>query len=226
MQVLSFQRVRQSFSVLPKIISQNLAVLVSLYVVNVFFNQLMIYLQEQRMSRKEDLYIPLMIGVALVGFLCQSAIKAIWILIVCRFFEKKSSLGDFLKKHAEQSLIESLRSFFKAVLWGFLLIIPGLVKMIRYQFVVFVVALEDRYEKGHVDALKASERLSKNHFLSLTFLLLIFAVIALMTSADELFTDAPLQVLIFETINFALLTVESAYLYLLYRDLRKTQEIA
>lgn len=220
MQVLSFERLKFSLKYFPKILTEFFAILLVLQGINFFFNQIMVYLQEARMSSKEDFFVPMIIVLAFVGFLVQSAVKVVWTLVICRFFIGKDDLSSYIRNACEQGVIESLRAFLKSVIYGFLLIIPGIVKMIRYQFVVLVVATDKDYQNGNVDALKESERLAKGKTWPLFFLLVLFSILSFSATSDKLIYNAPLSVLTAEIAAFCINVFEALYLYLLFTDLK------
>lgn len=225
MNVLSLQRIKYSFQYLPKILKQSFFIFIVLQTVIFFFNQVMIYLQEARMNSREDFYVPLIIFLAFIGFLVQTAIKVIWVFVICQFFNGKENLSTYLRRRTEQGLIESLRAFLKSVLYGFLMIIPGVIKMIRYQFVLFIVATSEKYQEGEVDALKTSEKLSLGKTFPLLFLVIVFSVLGLFTTSNELLINKPISVLSMEVVTLCLTTLESLYLYLLFNDLKMAKGI-
>ena len=225
MKVLSLERLKFSLKYFPKILTQFFVILLALQLINFFFNQTMVYLQEARMAYKEDFFVPLIILLALVGFLVQSAVKVVWTLVVCRFFIGKEDVGSYIRNYCEQGLIESLRAFMKSVLFGFLFVIPGIIKMIRYQFVVLVVATDDSYQKRQVDALKESEQMAKGKTWPLLFLLVLFSILSLLATSDKLITDSPLTVLGAEAGAFCINVFEALYMYLLFNDLRSAKKV-
>lgn len=223
MKVLSFERLKFSLKYFPKILTKFFVILVVLQGINFFFNQIMVYLQEARMSSKEDFFVPMIIILAFVGFLVQSAVKVVWTLVICRFFIGKEDLASYIRNSCEQGLIESLRAFLKSIIFGFLLIIPGIIKMIRYQFVVLVVATDKDYQQGRVDALKESERLAFGKTWPLFFLLVLFSILSLSATSDQLIYNAPLSVISTETAAFCINVFEALYMYLLFVDLKSAK---
>lgn len=97
------------------------------------------------------------------------------------------SVLHFFKTYFEQGMIEQMRSWGKAMLWSFLLIIPGIVKFVQYLFVPFVVVFDPSYQKGEVDALKRSQQLARGSFIRLFLLFLVFTLVVpgTMTAFDE-----------------------------------------
>ena len=60
-------------------------------------------------------------------------------------------------------LYESLRALFIIVGYSFLLIIPGVVKAVRYFLVTYIVFFNQNYHAGKLDALKHSHHLSQGY---------------------------------------------------------------
>ena len=222
--VFSWARCKKSLQSIPELLSHFALPLIGMHLINMGFNQAMIILQEIRMEAKSDSFIPQMFAVAIIGFLIQSLFKVLAVLLISYHFYQKTPLLLFIKKHTELGLIESLRAFAKAVLWGFLFIIPGIVKMIRYQFVMYIVASSKKYEAGDVDALEASEKLTDGRFWSLTSLILLLAIAAFALSTSQSILQAPMEVLLLETVGFFFLCWQGIYLLFLFQDLLQKQE--
>lgn len=217
--VFSWLRLKKSFLYIPQFVQRFALVLIAMHGLNLLFNQTMISLQEMRMAEKSDNFIPAMFAIAFVGFVVQSLTKVLWILLICYHFHHQGSPLQFIKKHTELGLIESLRAFFKALLWGFILVIPGLIKMIRYQFVLFVVASSKKYEHGDMDALKGSENLTRGHFWGLTTLVLLMALGSFLLSSTRSFFDAPVEVFVTEFFGFFFISLQGLYMLFLFQDL-------
>jgi hypothetical protein len=218
--VFSLARFKKCFLKMPALTQRFAWAFIFMHLINFGFNQTMISLQEMRMQEKSDNFIPLMFAVAFVGFLIQSLFKVVWTLLICyHFHHNQTPLIPFLKKYTELGLIESLRAFFRAVLWGVPLVIPGFIKMIRYQFVLYVVASSKKYEQGNIDALEASENITRGSFWSLTFLVLFFAAMAFSLNATESFFQAPVEVFITEFLGFFFISFQGMYLLFLFQDL-------
>ncbi len=83
------------------------------------------------------------------------------------------STGILLQTQLKPLTIESLRAFCWILIFLLALVIPGIIKYIRYTFVPYVVLFDKRYQQGEVDALERSSELSRGVGLKL------FAVIAL-----------------------------------------------
>ncbi len=70
-------------------------------------------------------------------------------------------------------ILENLKAILYSLPWFFLLIVPGLVRLIRYSLVSAVVMLEPGYQRDEVDALKTSLLYSKGVFWQLTWLFIL-----------------------------------------------------
>jgi len=82
--------------------------------------------------------------------------------------------GSFLSDKLELTILETMRAYGVAILWGFLFIIPGIIKMSYYYLTTFVVLFLPEYAEGKVDALKKSEEISKHHWMTLNLLVTLF----------------------------------------------------
>lgn len=217
--IFSFQRTRQAVLKIPAFVLQYSWLLIGMHLASVFFNQWMMILQEKRMQEKSDDLIFLMFAIAFVGFIFQSFTRVVWTFLACDHFSKNKSTSQFVKGHLELGLIESLRAFFRSILWGIPLIFPGFTKMIRYQFVLFVVGCDRSYQQGKVDALDASSQLTQGHMWGLSFLLIFFGVLSFILTPNLSFMKDPVGVFIFEFLSFFLTCMQILYFYLLYEDL-------
>lgn len=223
--IISLNRIKKTVSALPEIFKKYAPLLIALHLVNFAFNQSMIYFQELRMSSREDSYIPYMLAIAFIGFFVQSAIKVVWTFAVCHNFSgNDQSLSTFIRTHLEKGIIEFLRGFLKSIKWGFLFLIPGLIKAIRYQFVTFVICTNKDYTLGQVDALKTSEAITRKHLMGLIFLFLFFVILSASTTSSRLITNSPLSVGATELFSFIIFTFELTYLYFVFRDLQTEKQ--
>ncbi len=218
--VLSLARFAKSLKEFPAIFKQYALIFVITHLINIFFTQSMIYLQELRMTSKDDVYIPLMMILALVGFVVQIIIRTAWTFMVCHFYSQKQSLQEFLRQHLELGLIETLRAFFKSVLWGFLLILPGFHRYFQYQFVLYTVGLDPRYQKGEIDALEESKKISRGRMIALSVLLIVFGLTGLLTASGYSVFDRPLYVLLIEAFSFFVMILQTIYFLHLFNDIQ------
>lgn len=126
------------------------------------------------------------------------------------------NLFEFLRQRLSYLFREQLRAAGKMLLWGFLLILPGLLKFFEYALVPFVVCLDPRYQRGELDALAAARGVFYRRWPTVLGILLGFACLSLMmTGLDTFrsFTDHPIiaaglvgvDVLIFILLQWALL---------------------
>ena len=118
---------------------------------------------------------------------------------------------SFFKSHINQLLIEETRALGSTLLWGILLIIPGLIKLIQYVFVPFIVTQDSDYKSGSIDALKKSKIMVNKHIFKISFLLLVFnAIIPLLLSAFseyKLIITHPISSILFIFIEMILSTL-------------------
>lgn len=103
-----------------------------------------------------------------------ATLLCLWAVLQIHESERKQTWGDFAGQFAEQSLIETIRSWGAVLAYSLLLIIPGLIKLILYSFVPFVIVLDRRYDLGEVDALKRSSQLVRNQWLKVISVLIVF----------------------------------------------------
>lgn len=94
---------------------------------------------------------------------------------------------EFAKAHLGYLTKEHLRGFGKVFLWGLLLILPGFWKFLQILFIPFVVALDPRYQRGELDALKESRQVFLQKWGRTLGLFVLFGLVLpmIMTSFDE-----------------------------------------
>ncbi len=99
-----------------------------------------------------DVFVSLLEFVVLIMLIPQRALE----------IDKNQEPGSFWQfnlLHFKALTIEGIRAFSVCLLWLMLLIIPGVVKYVRYFFVPYIVVANPEYQAGRVDALKESDRL-------------------------------------------------------------------
>ena len=98
--------------------------------------------------------------------------------------------GIFLRNHLELSILETVRAWGISILWGFLFIIPGIIKMSFYYLTTFVVLFSPEYARGEVDALKKSAEISKRHWgiLNLSVTVFYFVIPILVSTIFDEYT--------------------------------------
>ena len=111
----------------------------------------------------------------------------------------------FTKEVSWPWLVEGLKSFVIIIGALFLLIIPGIIKVIHYIFLSFVVFFNKDYKEGKINALKHSKKLSKGLGWWLFFLICIvpyfitkiphLVVKSIFSQTDSLFIIYPLLIL-------------------------------
>ncbi len=88
-----------------------------------------------------------------------------------------AGVWEMISTHMKPLTIETLRAFCWCLIFSLLLIVPGVVRYIRYVFVPYVVLFDREYQLGEVDALDRSMKLSQREGWMIFFLLAIpFAV--------------------------------------------------
>lgn len=135
------------------------------------------------------------------GFsLLNSILFPTLLAIICLYALKNNSLrqfSSFLADHFEFSILETMRAWGTSILWGFLFIIPGLIKMSYYYLTTFVVLFLPEYAEGRIDALKKSQEISKPHWGALNGLVTLFyfvipLIISTLLNEYTLFEKHPL----------------------------------
>ncbi len=91
--------------------------------------------------------------------------------------EPAKSFGDFAAVHVKPLAAESLRALAVTILWTLALILPGVVKYLRFFLVPYVVVADPAYQSGEVDALEESNRLVKGVTLQLFVLVGVLAAL-------------------------------------------------
>lgn len=99
--------------------------------------------------------------------------------------EDTSTLG-FIYAHGMDLMREQLRAFGSIMMWSFLLILPGILRLFELCFLPWVVCFDPEYKLGRRDALKESRRIFYQVWPKLLGLLLLFWIIIplFMTSLD------------------------------------------
>ncbi len=90
---------------------------------------------------------------------------------------KETKIIDFIKAKISSVFREILKSWGLSMLWSFFLIIPGLLKFLRYSFVPLIVCFDDSYEEGKVDAIEKSSKISKGMMIPMGLLFFSFTIL-------------------------------------------------
>lgn len=144
------------------------------------------------------------------------------------FSDARSEFADKF----ELSLIETLRAWGKTFLWSFAFIIPGLIKYTYYLLTPFVVFFSKKYGRGEVDALEMSEKISKDFYWRLNFILFIFyftiplTMTSLFDSSKKIAATPVLACLIIALETFWLLLMHYYLLKYFLFHLKKHDEIS
>lgn len=142
-------------------------------------------------------------GLSLISSL---VFPTLFTLSSCFFITEKikgltySQLPGFYKQHFEMTLLENIRAWAHLFLWFFALILPMVYKFVSYSMTPFLVIYSPAYARGEINALKTSEKITKEFFVKLFFLLISFYIIlplvGLLTFDQyKLFRHYPLQAL-------------------------------
>jgi hypothetical protein len=136
------------------------------------------------------------------------------------------SLPVFLKKHFRFSLIEEMRSWGQAMMWSFLLLIPGLIRFLQFLLVPFIVCLDPAYQRGERDALVRARELVRGR--TLLWMLLLFPIFSIivpvfLTAFDEwkLIWKTPLSALLICLIE---MLVNFCFIWILWKIYRGRTE--
>jgi len=123
---------------------------------------------------------------------------------------------------SEQLFIETLRSWGKTTWWFLVFILPGLYKFIAYAYVPIIVYLDPNYDKGSVDALKASEAQFRKRWWATSVVFIVFYLVFPIMLSSVLdsykdFNQTPMLALIVSIVNgglslFAFLLLAEIYI--------------
>lgn len=80
------------------------------------------------------------------------------------------AIGKHYKRYLRDLVIESLRALGRIAV-GFLLIIPGFIRMIQYYLVPYIVLFDPQYHEGKIDALEEAKTLLKGRLFKFALLL-------------------------------------------------------
>lgn len=165
---------------------------------------------------------------ATLGDICVSLIEFVVLIMLIpqRVIEldhhrPAGSFWEFTFKHTKDVSVESIRSLAVSLLWFFLLIVPGVVKYVRYFFVPYVVVADPDYQKGQIDALEESERLVKGISWPLFIVIVILTVVEFQQQSlreKHLFISAPFWSMIENVGFFAVNYYTNVWLFVLYQQ--------
>lgn len=80
---------------------------------------------------------------------------------------KEEPFKKFAKRTFLPTVLEGFRVMWRVLLGFVLLVIPGVVLSVLYYFVIYIVFFDPSYQKGEVDALEKSKKLTKPIFFTL-----------------------------------------------------------
>lgn len=147
---------------------------IGIFIFGAWLDQSVVKLMEQEMMSPEGagprlwMWAGASLGVNLVYPLASLA-------IALSAFDSDST-PRLIIRNIDFAFRESLRAFGKSILWGFLLIIPGIYKAMKLSLTTFVVCLDPAYRKGEKDALQESELLTQGNLLKVFGLFCLFGV--------------------------------------------------
>lgn len=156
-------------------------------------------------------------GLSLISSL---VFPVLFTLLSCFFMTEKirgfffSQLPEFLKKHFEMTLLESIRAWAFMFLWFFVLFFPMVYKFVSYTMTPFLVVYSPAYARGEINALKTSEVIAKEFFIKLFLLLVCFyvvlpAVSTLVFDQYKVIRNYPLQALALAGVDaFVIFTIQ------------------
>lgn len=148
---------------------------IGIFVFGAWLDQSVVKLMEQEMMNPEGagprlwMWAGASLGINLVYPLAS-------LVVALSVFDEAANPRNIIR-NIDFAFRESLRSFGKSLLWGFLLILPGLYKAMRYSLTSFVVCLDPAYHKGERDALKASEEMTGGVWPKILGLFVLFGVL-------------------------------------------------
>lgn len=131
-------------------------------------------------------------------------------------------------QNLNQMLIEEVRSLSK-IIWGFVFFIfPGFNSIINYMWSPFVVLFEEKYQKGELDALAFSKKLSYKHFWFLSLALTITSLIDLVSgllieSGDSHLSSNPVGVCLSAGVSLFLNIIFKFYYIYVYEELAQKE---
>ena len=116
------------------------------------------------------------------------------------------SWWQFIDRFFNQSCIEVVRAWGQTLSWSLLFLIPGFFKYLQFILVPFVVATDNKYQTGEVDALQKSKELFKKHWLGLLMAVFFFQGIWSYISTDlfdayRLIIHTPVQAILISALE-------------------------
>lgn len=142
--------------------------------------------------------------------LCLFTLGFSCLFVLPYFFQKMLNKEDefiYIPSTFHKFLFENFRPWIKEMskvlavsyLWGLLLIVPGLVKLIKCSFVNYIVLFNKSYRIQEVSALKHSSKLTKGF--TLWFLLLVATYMGLSYPVGYLTQDIQTEVFSWKTVG-------------------------
>lgn len=166
---------------------------------------------------------------AQLGEFFSSLILGFALLMIGGYFlvslKQKISWGEFFRRYTAPLTAESLRALTQILLWSLLFILPGMVMYCRLNFLPFVIFCDPEYD-ARPDAVARCKELTKNCWLRLTFIVLLFSIF------DAVFELAPNLMRIenlfargiFSLCSFVFSLFAFVLLYMIFENLRRVHE--
>lgn len=170
--------------------------LLALGILSLIFDELTMQIQrqlEQLDSPPMSLQLLLVLAALLWGLLTN----AILVILASVGMEDSITRGGptsalaVTHKNLVPLTIELMRALGVSLCWSVLLIVPGVIKYIRFTFVPYIVLFDPAYQRGEVDALEKSERLARGRTWGLLLVMLAFMMFLLILNVlDQTFTQS------------------------------------
>lgn len=160
------------------------------------------------------------------GLIFPVLITGLTIFGILRARGAPETLSDFLARTGQQLYIETLRAWGACLRWGFLLIIPGLVRLIQLIYVPFIVCLDRKYDQGEADALRTSNRYFRRAIARTLLAMAAFHVILPLVVTDLLdpwrtFTSTPGPALLCSLVDLILAVFAAQVFFRIFESVRK-----
>ncbi len=225
LQLLKFA-ISQTHHYFKPVILENLALLIGVSVLVQVQGMLFLYLGKEFQYSNQSIYLLCQVGTALSNMVETTVLI---VLIPLRLREKihglpREDFNEFFKKTFFDLFIESIRMFAFIIMWGLLLLIPGIYKQMRWYFMPFIVMFDK--DKGEIDVLDKSHKLTDNIVFLLFAMVLVDFVIELAVDSAGLMPPWPLQIgstLVSGLITSAISIYALSLLYFIYEQ--RSQEV-
>lgn len=140
---------------------------------------------------------------------------------------EKRNMGEHIRNQTSPLTIESLRALGQIAVGLLLFIIPGIIRMIKYAFIPFIVQFHPQYLKGSADALKLSRELCKGVLFKITIILVLLQVFVILTEYAVMkwnIYQAPVQWFVAFAAQFSIEVLTVVIMYKTYQHLTARRE--